>query len=202
MYEPSPSGFDSPGLADLFKVQYHGPPAPSAPTPSPRPLESRPNHRTAIIIGSLVGGIAGLTLVLELGWCYRRQIQRHITGGEYPRPEMDNHERVMLEMDAQKRNIQEMDDQQNFVQEMLGTESKTHWELPADNKPVEMWSPTDRSDRRSRSGGGQSCQGAPPADEKKGPESPTSGGLILEGSPKSKGSQRYDDKMLPPLPIC
>ena len=198
MNSPSPSGFDNPGLADLFKVQYHGPPTPSAPTPSPRPSESRPNHRTAIIIGCLVGGIAGLTLVLGLGWCYRTQIQRHITGGEYPRPEMDSHERVMLEMDDQ-RMIQEMDNQQICVQEMIGAEEKTYWELPAETKPVELWSPTDRSERRSP-GSGHFRPGAPSADEKKGPESPTSGVSISEGSPKSKESKRRDDKMLPPLP--
>lgn len=188
MNEPSPSGFDSPGLADLFKVQYNG-------------SKSRPNHRTAIIVGSLVGGIAGLTLVLGLGWCYRVQIQRHITGGEFPRPEMDGDERVMLEMDTQKPIVQEMDNQQSFVQEMMGTENKTYCELPAENKPVEMRSAADGSERRSRTNDSRIRRSAPPADEEKGLEIPTKGELVSEGSPKSKKSQRSDDQMLPPSPI-
>lgn len=144
MYEPSPSGFDSPGLADLFKVPYHGPSTSSAPTPTSTPSEgSRPNHRTAIIIGCSVGGIVGLTLVIGLGLRYRKQIHHRITGIDFPPQEMDNQERNIQEMDNQQNltTVQEMDDQQTFIQE-IGTENKSCWELPADNKPIEMWTPT------------------------------------------------------------
>lgn len=182
MYEPSPSGFDQAGLADLFKVQYDGSTAGSAPTPSPRPSGSRPNQRTAIIVGCSVGGIAGITLVIGLGLCYRRQIHHRITGSESPRQEMDNHERI----------VQEMDNQQNFVHE-IGTENIC-WELPSEIKPIEMWSPTERSEESPGSG---HFRRVPVPADKKVPEIPCS---AASSAGSTKGSQR-GCKMLPPLPI-
>lgn len=185
MYEPSPSGFDQPGLADLFKVQYQEPSAGPAATPNPRPSGSRPNHRTTIIVGCSVGGIACITLVAGLGLCYWRQIRHRITGSESSCQEMDNQERVLQEMDNQGNFVQEMDVPEPFVREM-GAENIC-WELPAENNPVEMGSSTESPSsshfRRSRV----------PADEKV-PRIP-----CRESNPG--GSQR-SFKELPPLPVA
>ncbi len=187
MHEPTPSGFDQPGLADLFKVQYEGPSAEPGPTPSPRPSGPRPNHHTAIIVGCSVGGIACITLIAGLGFCYRREIRHRIVGSESPLQEMENRERVFQEMDNQETFAQEMDVPEGVAQEM-GAEI-TYWELPAENKPVEMWSSTESPSS------GRFRRSWVPGDEKV-PQTPCRG----ESSEGSPGGSQRKFKMLPPLP--
>lgn len=192
MYEPTPSGLDQPGLADLFKVQYQRALVDLVLTPSPRPSGSRPIHRTAIIVGCLVGGIACITVIVGLGLCYRRQIRHCITGCEFPRQEMENHGRVFQETDYQVDFVHEMDVLERVVQEM-GAE-KIYWELPAENKPAEIWSSTKGSEENP--GSDDVRRNGMPADVEV-PEIP-SPGRTSEGS--SRGSQR-SFKMLHPLPM-
>lgn len=52
--------------------------------------------------------------------------------------EMDNQQNFAQEMMAQKKSVQELGDQEKFVKE-LGAQNMC-WELPAENKPVEMGS--------------------------------------------------------------
>lgn len=105
---------------------------------------------------------------------------------------MDNQERVLHEMDNQEISVQEMGDQENFVEEM-GAQNMC-WELPAENKPVEMWTPTERSEGSPGYGGFRASW--VPAEENVA-EIPCPG-KSSEGS--SRGSQR-SFKPLPPLPI-
>ena len=194
MYEPSPSGFDQPGLADVFNVPYQERSAGSAPESSPRP-----NHRSAILVGCLVGGIACITLVGGLGLCYRKRIRRRITGSESPPQEthseeryseervpqeMDNPETFVPEMSVPEGAFREMDSQEEFVPEM-GVKNIC-WELPAERKPVEMWTPTARS--KGSPGSGHSRASWVPSDEGESP-----GG-------SSGRSQRTIEK-LPPLRV-
>lgn len=213
MNEPTPSGFDQPGLADIFKVQYQGPSAGSAPTSSPRSSRSRTDHRTAIIVGCLVGGIACLTLVVGLGLCYMRQLRHRITGSQSPSQEtydrkkvvqemdsqenflraMDNQERVAQEMDNHENFVQELENQENFVQEIDVQERVVQemgaknicWELSAENKPVEMWSSTERSEEGHGSGHFRRSWGRA---DKKVPEVPSSGNCSDGSSGESQRS--------------
>ena len=210
MNEPTPSGFDSPGLADIFKVQYQWPSTTSKSSPS----GSRTDHRTAIIVGCSVGGIACVTLVVGLGLSYRRLLHHRILGSQFPpqeldnqgKVELDNQENVVQEMDNQEnfirqmdhqgRGVPELDNHENFVQEMdnqdhlvQGMEAKNnmYWELPAENEAIERSEESPSSSRPRRSW--------VPADEKVSEIS-----YAGNGSEGSSGASRRTSKKLPPLP--
>ena len=208
MSKPTPSGFDQPGLADIFEVQYPGSPAGSAPAPTPGSSEPRPNHRTAIIASCVVGGVACITLAAGLGFRYRKRIRHPLTGRESPCQEMDNHKEFYHEMDGQKsvpqemdsrgkalpemdgpaRAVQELDDHQTFVPE-LGARNMC-WELPAEPKSAAR-SSSDSSPRA-----GRPPRSRVPATEKP-PEVPWPGGI----GQRSPGASQRSVKMLPPLPV-
>ena len=131
MNQPS-GGFNQSGLAELFHVPYDGGPVHS-PTPSPKPtdpgnsnfttsLGSGSGRRTASIVGGVVGGIAFVTLIATFGFFYRKQIHSFLTGGEWP--------------------IQEMDGEHKMHNEIMTGD--IIWELPGEEKPIELWSPDDR----------------------------------------------------------
>lgn len=61
---------------------------------------------------------------------YRRRIRQFVIGGRWHFEE-----------------IEEIDGQQKAVEEMMAQE--VCWELPAVEKPIEMWSPTDRYSKSS-----------------------------------------------------
>lgn len=133
--QPS-GGFSQTALADVFNFKRSVPSSSTA-TPTPSPIASditlppkskstHPNPHTAPIIGGLVGGVALITLATSVSFYYRQNIHRFVTGGESPFQEMDS---------------------QRTVKEIMDTD--VCWELPAEVKPVELWSPTDRQDRGS-----------------------------------------------------
>lgn len=160
-----------------------------------------------------------MTLVVGLGLCYRRLLHHRIPGSQSPRQEMgdqekvvqemdnqenfnqemDNQERVAQEMDNHENFVQEMDNQDNFVQEMdvqerivQEMEAKNNcWELPAENKAVEMWSSIERSEESP--GSGHLRRSWVPADEKV-PEISCAG----DGSEGSSGGSQRTFKVLPP----
>ena len=127
MNQPA-GGFNQSGLSALFRVPYDSRPVNST-TPFPKPSNtatppsgSRPNPRTVPIITGLVGGIAFIALTASLGFLYRKRIRHFITGGEWPFQEMDGDLKVQHEI--MTRDI--------------------CWELPVEEKPVELWSPDER----------------------------------------------------------
>ena len=126
MNQPA-GGFNQPGLSALFRVPFHGGNAnlttsPSSLPPGSRPPGSRSKHRTVLVVGGLVGGLALMTLTASLGFIYRQRIRHFIIGGEWPFPEMDGDQKVQHEI--MTRTIR--------------------WELPVEQTPAELWSPDSR----------------------------------------------------------
>ena len=127
MNQPA-GGFNQSGLSALFRVPYDSGPInstttfPKSSNTATPPSGSRPNSRTVPIVSGLVGGIAFVSLAASLSFVYRKQICHVITGGEWPFQEMDGDKKVQHEIMTRD----------------------TCWELPVEEKPVELWSSDDR----------------------------------------------------------
>lgn len=136
MQEPS-AGFDASGLSAVFDVPYLKPPAASY-TPKPVTADStssssssgpHPNTSAGPMIGGLLGGLT-FGLIGCFAYNYRQRVRRFMTSTKWPFEE-----------------VEEIDGQQKVVEEMMAKE--ICWELPAVEKPIEMWSPINRYSRSS-----------------------------------------------------
>ncbi|KAL6715932.1 hypothetical protein ACLMJK_006894 [Lecanora helva] len=112
------NGFSQTELAKLFNVKV------STPATPPTPDRPRPKHTIAPLIGGLIGGIAFLIFAAAAIFYYKRTIQHFWSRVPDPR--------------------QEMDDNQRIVKEMM--DKDVFWELPADDKPVEIGPSASRAD--------------------------------------------------------
>lgn len=151
MTQPS-GGFNHTGLEQLFRGPSNGTSTPvfnsttSSPTPSTSadsaiPASSarsgtHPSHIIVPIAGGVAGGIALLALVIT-GFLYGKRLRLLVLGGQWSSEELDG---------------------ENIVRQEI-MDKETIWELPAQEKPIELESPMDGSSSPDRSSTGRSSAG-------------------------------------------